>query len=143
MSYCRWSAVSHVYMFHHVDGYITCCGCCLSTEDPFRYQRRPDPAFYSRSAAIEHLERHRQAGHLVPAYAFEQLQAEINELSDTAQLGKRRVPQYKAKKRRLVRWLRRPRSRRKSFSLKGWNHFMKWNRITSWKKITDYTGDPE
>jgi len=140
MSYARWSASSSVYVFHHVDGYITCCGCLLVNPDPINAKAR-DPELYSRSAAIEHLERHLAAGHRVPSEAFIRLRAEIEELSDTAQLGRRRVSKHKERKRRLFKWLRRPR-RLKSPRLKSWEHYLKWSRINAWKKITDYTGDP-
>ncbi len=134
MSYARWSNESDVYVYHHVDGYVTCCGCRLFDADPFSLEPR-DPAFYSRTAAIEHLERHRLAGHIVPDYAFDRLWQEIAELSDTAELGRRLV--RRRKKVRVMKGLRRVR-RLKQLANHSWHRYMKWSRIKSWKQITDY-----
>ena len=44
--------------------------------------RDRDPSFYSRTKAIEHLNKHIEAGDIVPEYALERLQKEIEEIGD-------------------------------------------------------------
>ena len=124
MSYCRFSDGSDVYMFHHVAGYVECCGCRLRKHIvppwtvrvwnhmgrwllsvvalgrevgtvlslgfwmphvPFSwfmhfnntYESEPEPRLDTFAAALEHLQKHRDAGHDVPEYAFERLREEI------------------------------------------------------------------
>lgn len=80
MSYCRWSS-GDVYMFHHCDGYICCCGCCLNPvpEDGVFPE---DATFTTRSKAVAHLAEHKAAGHVVPEYACTELLDEIQTLGD-------------------------------------------------------------
>ena len=61
MSYCRLGPESDVYMFNHVDGGIECCICA--------FQPYPGPGsirFSTPQEALEHLMKHREAGHKVP-----------------------------------------------------------------------------
>ena len=105
MSYCRFSD-GDVYLYAHVGGGFECCGCSVS--GPVRsvftegYKDHPllgdiepcescngegcdacmMPGFTklrTRSACLEHLQKHRDAGHNVPDYAFETLRKEIKE----------------------------------------------------------------
>ena len=59
MSYCRrgWDG-NQLYMYEHVDGFIECSGCQF--DDPWIVQLN------SVDEAIEHVAKHRAAGHHVP-----------------------------------------------------------------------------
>ena len=74
MSYVRRSESSDVYLFHHVNGYITCCGCTILHSEW--------PKFYKRSRAIRHLNYHIKLGDKVPQKAFDRLQEEMDEEGD-------------------------------------------------------------
>ena len=56
MSYCRFGEHSDVYVFPSVGGWLECCGCILG--EPWEHG--------STQSMIDHLERHRAAGHEVP-----------------------------------------------------------------------------
>lgn len=56
MSYARFSDFSDVYVFAHVDGYVSCCGCLLS--DNWEHHSAQD--------VVDHLIDHVEAGHRVP-----------------------------------------------------------------------------
>lgn len=71
MSYCRMTKDSDAYMYPHVDGYIECMGCKLNGGK--------DRYFYYRSAALLHMQRHKEAGHKIPLYAIKGLQKEMSE----------------------------------------------------------------
>lgn len=59
MSYARLgSEGSDVYVFEHVHGYLTCCGCSITTGQ--------DPRFDNLVSLFEHLDEHRSVGHVVP-----------------------------------------------------------------------------
>lgn len=63
MSFERFST-SDVYIFEHVSGFIECCGCLLSywglsIED----DGEPFPTFNTPREALDHLDKHEQAGH--------------------------------------------------------------------------------
>lgn len=77
MSYCRVSPNSDVYMYDSGYGKIDCDWCDLT--------ERKAPGFFpptvtltSREEAMNHLLEHRKAGHLVPQYAIDRLQNEID-----------------------------------------------------------------
>lgn len=86
MSYARFGADgSDVYVFTSDRG-IECCGCLLIerrwVEEPGRpifggylEQVNPDDTelYRSNAAMIEHMDRHRAAGHVVPEYVYERL----------------------------------------------------------------------
>jgi hypothetical protein len=101
MSYCRFGGDSDVYVFgtsvrefdadERVVGskdVIECCGCILQervwVDDPswpFKGYLKAvgeivEHAFDTPAEMIEHLERHRRAGHMVPEYAMERLREE-------------------------------------------------------------------
>lgn len=57
MSYARFSEVSDVYVFSHVDGYVKCCECLFHEECNF----------HSADEIVEHLRKHVKSGHKVPA----------------------------------------------------------------------------
>ena len=70
MSYCRNNGVdSDVYMYHHVAGWLECCGCSLE-EDGFFMTT-------SRVEMIAHMADHREHGDKVPDRVFVRLQEEI------------------------------------------------------------------
>lgn len=71
MSYCRWG-YSDVYMFRSVTGGITCCACFLNKKNEGALFP-PDTHLKTYDEAIAHLEKHRDAGHSVPASAFEEI----------------------------------------------------------------------
>ena len=135
MSYSRFSDDSDVYIFHHVNGFIQCCGCLLNPGDPFSYETR-DPEFYSRSEAIAHLERHVARGHNVPHHAFDSIRREIAQLSDTALLGRQKCRKVRLKRRPMKRTGPTPISRRRA--MKSIIKWLRQGRIERWKKITDY-----
>lgn len=55
MAYTRFS-YSDLYVFMHYNGHLECCGCWLGEEWDFD----------STEAMIEHIGKHRAAGHSVP-----------------------------------------------------------------------------
>jgi hypothetical protein len=61
MSFARFSATSDVYVFAHVDDYVNCCGCALEG----------DSQLHSPEEVVEHLQKHVEAGHKVPADLLE------------------------------------------------------------------------
>ena len=75
MSYCRWSEESDIYLFHHYQGFLECCGCALKGEDLFFHAN-------TRSKMLTHLEAHIEAGHRVPPDAIDRLEEEINDIGD-------------------------------------------------------------
>lgn len=84
MSYARFSEDSDVYVFLHVAGGLTCCGCSLQKQGV-------DPAFARTESMLHHLREHQQAGHKVPRRTFERLEADRheNDLSPDASAGRR------------------------------------------------------
>lgn len=103
MSYCRFSN-GDVYMYLHADGFIECCSCSFEPTTktnmgalakmlgltpkthPELYEDFDMPGsaqFNLRSEAIEHLLKHREAGHSIPKYAIEKLNKEIRNDGDS------------------------------------------------------------
>lgn len=94
MSYCRFGADSDVYFYADVSGGFTCCRCSLFTEGGDFLRKPISPCercrgegckhcmmhgsqnFETIGEAIEHLKEHVTAGHLVPGYVFEDLEAD-------------------------------------------------------------------
>lgn len=67
MAYARWGCDgSDVYVFASVGGGVVCCCCDLDAKAGFR----------TNAEMIEHLLKHREAGHTVPEYAIERLRSE-------------------------------------------------------------------
>jgi hypothetical protein len=58
MSYCRWGDSSDVYVIHHVDGFLDCCGCHLTDGIGF--------STTSVAEMEEHLRTHMAQGDAVP-----------------------------------------------------------------------------
>lgn len=58
MAYARLGSGCDVYIFADVAGGVTCCGCLLDGEN--------HPSQLSLDDMLEHLKRHREAGHAVP-----------------------------------------------------------------------------
>jgi hypothetical protein len=97
MSYCRFYDGGDVYMYPHINGGIVCCACRLSKKVPhFRnyiirnykmvrlkkpkqYLWWDSPQFRTRTQALKHLIKHKNAGHAVPQHAFDRLRQEIQE----------------------------------------------------------------
>lgn len=89
MSYCRFSS-GDVYLYAHIHGGWCCCCCHLEPEIEFTtlgelveggidVQTWPDVHFEWASEVLAHLQAHRDAGHIVPQYAFDRIQKEIEE----------------------------------------------------------------
>ena len=75
MAYSRFkSDGSNVYVYHDVRGFIVCMRCAQSERGEFRAP--------SRSAMIEHLQRHLLAGEQVPKSTFNESESEIAALGD-------------------------------------------------------------
>lgn len=70
MSYCRFGKDSDVYLYKHVDGGWTCCECEL--EAPIHSVSLP-----TAPQVAHHLEQHVAAGHKVPQYALDRVNAEL------------------------------------------------------------------
>ena len=70
MSYARfgWEG-SNVYVYADVGGYLNCCACILGD----------DGRFYSTGEMLNHLVKHRMAGHTVPDSCIEELEADREE----------------------------------------------------------------
>lgn len=68
MSYARFgdgkfAPRSDVYVYLDAGGYLCCCGCKLNE----------DWEHYSTQAILDHLDRHRRAGDVVPDYCSKEL----------------------------------------------------------------------
>jgi len=63
MSYARWSALSNVYVFAHVDGFVDCCGCNLPGHDG-RLNSAPE--------VVAHMQAHLDAGDKVPPHLLDE-----------------------------------------------------------------------
>ena len=77
MSYCRFID-GDVYMYPDVRGGIRCCACRLNEPAPGGIFGRSE-RFDTAREALDHLFKHRDAGHHVPQCAINQLLDEINE----------------------------------------------------------------
>ena len=74
MSYARWGEDSDVYMYHHVNGFIECCGCDLEGGYSVVLQTRTD--------AVKHLMKHKKEEHKVPRYTIKRLRGEIKTIGE-------------------------------------------------------------
>lgn len=76
MSYARfgWEG-SDVYVYEHFAGFIECCGCWFQDWDGEDF-----PQLKTAREALEHLEKHVEAGHCVPDKTFERIRAEYPDL---------------------------------------------------------------
>jgi hypothetical protein len=73
MSYCRFLE-GDVYVFMHVGGHLECCACFLGEMDPWgSFQAK------STQEMVDHLEKHKAAGHYVPERVFSDLWADDKE----------------------------------------------------------------
>jgi hypothetical protein len=72
MSYCRFGHDSDVFVYASGDNVFTCCVCKLARDDMGEWE-------HGGEAILEHLEKHRQAGHKVPQYAIDILRAELDQ----------------------------------------------------------------
>lgn len=68
MSYSRFSNAD-VYVFLDVGGFLNCCGCWLN--EPGMFTATED--------MLLHLDKHRQAGHVVPQHVFDALKEEAED----------------------------------------------------------------
>ena len=66
MSYCRFGDDSDVNMYPTGENEICCCACQLKKGGT-----------YNQEEALEHLEHHRVAGHMVKQHAIDRLKREI------------------------------------------------------------------
>lgn len=73
MSYCRFSGGSDIYLFHHVGGFIQCCGCNMAEGDSISTN------LATREDALAHIAKHRENGDSVPTYVDERLRKEIED----------------------------------------------------------------
>jgi hypothetical protein len=89
MSYARMSADSDVYIYHDVDGFLTCLGCALVPAEELKmvydhWLQCTVPEGHSfecftYSEMIAHLEKHIYAGHKVPHYCIDKLRQDMIE----------------------------------------------------------------
>ncbi len=108
MSYCRFSN-SDAYLFHHVDGYITCMGCSITPVFfHTKNKRGPDPSFYKRSDALIHLQRHVSAGHFINENAFSRLREEIENEGNFIQLKVKNRKAFVKRRKLFKKRIRRP-----------------------------------
>lgn len=79
MSYARfgWDN-SDVYVFEHVSGFIQCCGCHLTKDNPDELFGFAD--LKTARLALEHLDEHVKAGDTVPASTFERIKEDHPDL---------------------------------------------------------------
>lgn len=81
MSYCRFSKDSDMYVFNHVDGYLTCFACKLN--GPGEHKVRDDwdvheKRVYKRNQImLEHCLQHEKVGHKVPKRLIKRLKEEM------------------------------------------------------------------
>lgn len=68
MSYARFGE-GDVYVYDSISGGFECCSCSLQESGYFVSQ--------TRSAMLEHLEKHIEAGHYVPSGAMGRLRSEM------------------------------------------------------------------
>ncbi len=78
LSYCRFSD-SDIYLFHDCGGYIRCCGCSAVGG---LFSKKSDPIFFTRTDAIDHVNKHVSDGDNIPSYVVERLNGEIDSLGD-------------------------------------------------------------
>jgi hypothetical protein len=69
MSYCRFLQAD-AYIFMHVGGFLTCCGCSLPIENDIGVH-----SFEANSTQemLDHIDAHLEAGHLIPGFVKERL----------------------------------------------------------------------
>lgn len=80
MPFARWGPDSDVFLFGGVAHpppddvhVIVCCGCLLARKDPDDWLMSPSLDFKTKDAILAHLEKHRAAGHKVPAAAVDRI----------------------------------------------------------------------
>ena len=69
MSYCRFGPKSDVYVFPIKTGEYECCVCALADGE--------NVTLHNITSMLTHLQGHRDAGHMVPEYAFKRLREEL------------------------------------------------------------------
>jgi hypothetical protein len=71
MSFARIGVESDVYIYHHYQGFIECCGCSLTPAEDGKW------VGYARlqtaRRALRHLDAHISAGHKVPDRAYDKI----------------------------------------------------------------------
>ena len=79
MAYCRFGD-GDLYVYLHVDGALTCCGCLLGRIDESGYGR----SFYAKSTdeMIRHVGEHVTAGHDVPVSLIAELEADRESIEE-------------------------------------------------------------
>lgn len=77
MSYARFSKFSDVYVFPHINGYVTCCGCSLGGD-----------AFYSAADLVAHLREHVDVGHKVPAILLDESTYDPDDFTASVHAGR-------------------------------------------------------
>lgn len=78
MSYCRFSNKSDVYLYPNFEGFIVCCSCRLAGRNR-KHGMYNDKSFKTSRGALNHLAKHRAAGHKVEKYAEKRLEQELYE----------------------------------------------------------------
>ena len=82
MSYARFSDYSDVYIYHHYQGFIECCGCWISSDTPEEYGDIPASRFNTPRRAIMHLMEHVSKGYKVSDETFDRIYDEYKESMD-------------------------------------------------------------
>jgi hypothetical protein len=69
MSYCGFLQAD-AYIFMHVGGFLTCCGCPLPSEKGMEVH-----SFQANSTQemLDHIDVHLESGHLIPSFVKERL----------------------------------------------------------------------
>lgn len=80
MSYARmgWDG-SDVYVYHHANGWIECCGCSI-TEPDVEYEVLGFFRAYTARHMLEHLDLHIQRGDHVPDRCIERIRSDYPDL---------------------------------------------------------------
>ena len=120
MAYCRLGS-GDAYIYHHVGNrkgkFIICQSCALSKVDSNGWPK--DATFNNREDVLMHMHRHRDAGHVIPSYAFERIEQEIAEIGPTAQIL-RKLEKKRVKVRRIAkRHVHHPRISRRNKTMKS------------------------
>jgi hypothetical protein len=82
MSYARFDDYSDVYMYHHYQGFIECCGCWISDDIPEGYEDVPASRLNTPRRAIMHLMEHISRGYKVSDETFDRIYDEYKENMD-------------------------------------------------------------
>lgn len=81
MSYCRFGTDSNVYLFPRLFGDYECCGCWLESKTG-DMSSAEHVIMHSLEEVLAHLQKHRDADHLVPERTFVRVREEMKGVND-------------------------------------------------------------